>query len=119
MPTSGPVVEISARCRDAAHARAVADAMNRWFKWIVDGSIVPMPEIFESLGVDSKEWGWTLDEDVDWSLGPHARVAGLDVRIAIQTSDTHLRVGGLLKALGGSAVRIVRDEEPGPISPSP
>src|SRR5437773_7968201 len=104
-----PVVEISAKFPDAAAARTAADALNRWFRWIVDGSIQPMPGIFDPFGVETKEWAWTLDEDVDWTLGPHARAAGSEVRIAIQTLDTHLRVGGLLRALGGHAVKMVRD----------
>jgi hypothetical protein len=100
----GPVIEISGRFRDAGRAKAVADAMNGWFKWIVAGSIEPMPRLFDELGV-----AWTLEDDVDWTLGPHARVAGDEVRVAIHTEDTHLRIAGLLRLLGGQAIRMVHD----------
>ena len=109
MAEQGPVIEISGRFKDAARARAVADALNRWFRWIVDGSIEPMPGVFDEFGLDSKEYAWTLEEDVDWTLGPHARAAGEQIRVAIQTQDTHMRVAGLLRFLGGQGIQIVRD----------
>jgi hypothetical protein len=104
------VVEISGTFADAESARAVADALNRWFRWIVDGSTPPVPPVFEMFGASSADWAWSLDEDVDWTLGPHARVAGADVRVSVHTEDTHLRLAGLLRALGGHAVRVVREE---------
>jgi len=104
----GPVIEISGRFRDGARARLVADALNRWFKWIVDGSVDPIPRLFDDLGVESREYAWTLEDDVDWTLGPHARVAGEEVRVAIHTQDTHLRVAGLLRLLGGQALKLTR-----------
>jgi hypothetical protein len=104
-----PVVEISGKFADPAKARGVADALNRWFRWIVDGSIRPMPGVFDAFGVESSEWAWTLEDDVDWTLGPHARAAGPEVRVAIQTLDTHLRMLGLMRALGGHALKVVRD----------
>ena len=104
-----PVVEISGTFKDPTRARGVADALNRWFRWIVDGSIRPMPAVFDDFGVESSEWAWTLEDDVDWTLGPHARTAGAEVRIAIQTLDTHLRLLGLLRALGGRTLKVVRD----------
>jgi hypothetical protein len=103
-----PVVEVSGTFSDADAARAVADALNRWFRWIVDGSTRPVPPVFEMFGVPSSEWDWSLDEDVDWTLGPHARAAGADVRIAVHTRDTHLRLAGLLRTLGGRSVRVAR-----------
>jgi hypothetical protein len=103
------VVEISAAFADAESARAVADALNRWFRWIVDGSVPPVPPVFEMFGASSADYAWSLDEDVDWTLGPHARAAGPEVRVAIHTRDTHLRLAGLLRALGGRSVRVARD----------
>jgi hypothetical protein len=104
-----PVVEISGSFADPESARAVADALNRWFRWIVDGSPPPVPPVFEMFGASSEEYAWSLDEDVDWTLGPHARVVGSEVRLAVQTRDTHLRLAGLLRALGGQGVRVVRE----------
>jgi hypothetical protein len=110
MAEGGPVVEISARFPDEASARVAADALNRWFRWIVSGSAAPVPKVFEPFGVATAEWAWSLDEDVDWELGPHARAAGAECRVAIETRDTHLRLAGLLRSIGGHAVRMVRDE---------
>ena len=107
-----PVVEISGAYRDAAAAHAVAEALNRWFRWIIEGSVKPVPPLFEPFGADTHDFAWELDEDVDWTLGPHARVAGSEVRVSIQTHDTHLRLAGLMKTLGALAVKIVRDSGP-------
>jgi hypothetical protein len=107
----GPVLEISARFTDAARAASVVTALNAWFRWIVDGSEGAIPDLFGPLGVDARDYAWSLNEDVDWTLGPHARSVGADVRIAIHTRDTHLKVAGLLRRLGGKAVKVVRDTE--------
>lgn len=107
---SEPVTQISGRYADEVVAREVAEALNRWFRWILDGTAEPVPEIFEPLGVATSEWAWTLGEDVDWALGPHARADGAEVRISLETHDTHLRLAGLLRALGARAARVVRDE---------
>ena len=104
-----PVIEVSGAFRDAEAAHAVAEALNRWFRWIIEGTAKPVPPLFEPLGADTHDYAWELDEDVDWTLGPHARVAGSEVRISIQTHDTHLRLAGLLKGLGARTVNIVRD----------
>lgn len=109
-----PVVEIAAPFPDAARARAVADALNRWFRWIVEGTVPPAPALFDPLGVPTSEWAWSLEEDVDWTLGPHARAAGAEVRIALHTEDTHLRLSGLLRALGASAVRFAYESSDDP-----
>jgi hypothetical protein len=109
MADAGAVTEIAGDFPDETTARQVADALNRWFRWIVEGSKPPVPEAFEPLGVDTRKWAWALDEDVDWELGPHARAAGKDVRIAIHTVDTHLRVAGLLRELGARSVRMTRE----------
>ncbi len=111
MQEQAPVTEISARFVDEFIAREVADALNTWFRWIVQGSEDPMPEFFESLGVDSGDYAWSLGEDVDWELGPHARAVGPDIRISLQTQDTHLHIGGLLRRLGATAARMTRDDE--------
>ena len=46
---------------------------------------------------------------MDWNLGPHARAVAEEVRIAIQTSETHLRVAGLLRRLGAKQIKLVRE----------
>src|SRR5262245_46442787 len=112
MTDEGPVLEISARFADAARASAVVAALNGWFRWIVDDGGGAVPDLFGPFGVDAKDYAWSLTDDVDWTLGPHARSVGEDVRIAIHTRDTHLKVAGLLRRLGGRAVKIVRDTEP-------
>lgn len=109
MDAQEPIVEVSGRFADETTAKQVADALNRWFRWIVEGSTPPVPEAFEPLGVDTKDWAWTLGEDVDWELGPHARAVGADVRVALETRETHLMLSGLLRALGAKAVRLARD----------
>jgi hypothetical protein len=109
MEPLAPVVEVSGRFADEARARAVAGALNRWFRWIVEGSTIPPPPIFDELGVPTSEWAWELGEDVDWRFGPHARVVGEEVRIALETHDTHTRLSGLLRTLGARTVRVARD----------
>ena len=104
-----PVVEVSGRFADAARARRAADALNGWFRWIVEGGPVPVPALFEDLGLSTEDWAWRLGEDVDWRVGPHARAVGEEVRIALQTHDTHARIAGLLRALGARTARITRD----------
>lgn len=107
-----PVIEVRGRFADEVVAREVADALNRWFRWISDGTPVPpVPALFEPLGVVTADYAWTLGEDVDWELGPHARALGTEVRIALETFDTHARLIGLLRALGALAATAVRDAE--------
>lgn len=108
--TDAPVIEISARFADAARATAVVAGLNRWFRWIVDGSPEPVPDCFAGLGVDTAAYALSLGDDLDWELGPHARAVGTDVRIAIHTSDTHVHVAGLLRRLGAQAVKLTRDD---------
>ncbi len=107
---SEPVIQIAGRFADEVVAREAADALNRWFRWIADGTPSPAPEIFEPLGVTTADWAWTLAEDVDWALGPHAASVGDEVRIALETHDTHTRLAGLLRGLGARNARFVRDE---------
>ena len=109
MAGDGAVVEVSGRFADETTAKAVVAALNRWFRWIVEAPETPIPDVFESFGLDSKDYAWALDEDVDWALGPHARAAGSEVRVAVQTRDTHLRIAGLLRALGAKATKISRE----------
>ena len=111
MNEPSPVAEIQARFVDEVVACEARDALNAWFRWILEGSAEPQPACFESLGVDAAEYAWKLEEDVDWMLGPHARTLGPEVRIALSTQDTHLHLAGLLRRLGASAVRIVREDE--------
>ena len=111
MAEQAPVAEIHARYVDEFVAREVADALNRWFRWILDGSEMPPPEAFEPLGVETVDYAWSLGEDVDWQIGPHARILGPEVRVSIQTHDTHLHLAGLLRRIGAQTVRIVRDGE--------
>jgi len=112
MPDVAPVTEISGHFASPERARAAADALNRWFRWIVEGSQAPMPRFFEPLGVEDEEYAWELREDVDWTLGPHARSLGDQVRISIQTHDTYIAVAGLLRRLGAVRTQVVRDEPP-------
>ncbi len=104
------VIEVGGRFADEPEARRVAEALNRWFRWIVEGTAMPAPEIFEPFGVPTAAWAWRLEEDVDWRIGPHARVVGPDIRIALETHDTWTRLAGLLRALGARSARVVRDE---------
>ena len=112
--SAAAVIEISAPFPDAARAKAVADALNRWFRWIVEGSVPPVPPVFDPFGAVSAEWSWALEEDVDWTLGPHARASGAEVRIAIHTVDTHLRLSGLLRSLGAASVKFAYESSDDP-----
>ncbi len=103
-----PVIEVSARFADEVVAGEAADALNRWFRWILDGSPAPVPLFFEPMGVASADWAWSLEDDVDWQIGPRARAVGDEVRVALETHDTHLRLSGLLRALGARAPRVTR-----------
>ena len=105
-----PVIEVSGRFADEVVAREAADALNRWFRWVLDGAPPPAPEAFEPLGLETAEWAWSLGEDVDWAVGPHARAVGSEVRIALETHDTHARLVGLLRRLGALSAKVVRDE---------
>ena len=46
-------------------------------------------------------------------MGPHARVLDVEVRISIETYDTHLHLAGLLKRMGARTVSIEREESEG------
>ncbi len=109
MEADAPVIEISGVFADEIVAGEVADALNRWFAWIVEGSEPPVPELFEPLGVPTEDWAWKLTEDVDWELGPHARAVGEEVRISLNTRDTYRHVARLLRLLGARAARIHRE----------
>jgi len=109
MQTNLPVVEIRGRFADEVVAGQAADALNRWFGWILAGSLPPVPAFFEPLGVASASWAWTLVEDVDWEVAPHARAVGEEVRIALETHDTYRRLAGLLRALGAFSAQVIRD----------
>lgn len=104
------MVEIRARFADEVVAREAADALNRWFRWVLDGAPAPAPQAFEPLGVATADWAWTLEEDVDWTVGPHARTAGAEVRLSLETHDTYARLVGLLRRLGALNASVVRDE---------
>jgi hypothetical protein len=103
-----PVVEVSGRFADEMAARDVADALNLWFAWILGGSPDPVPQVFESLGIETVDWAWAL-EDLDWSVGPHARAVGEDVRVSLQTHETYRSLSGLLRRLGARSVRVHRE----------
>jgi hypothetical protein len=105
-----PGIEVRGRFADEVVAREAADALNRWFRWIVEGSALPAPEIVEPLGVDTADWAWALGEDVDWTLGPHARATDAEVTIELETHETHTRLIGLLRGLGALTARAVRAE---------
>ena len=103
-----PVTQIRGRFADDVVAKEAADALNRWFRWLTEGSHAPVPEIFEPLGVITAAWAWTLEDDADWALGPHARTVGAEVRIDLETHETHLRLAGLLRALGAQNAVVER-----------
>lgn len=109
-PEPAPVIEVAGRYRDEDLAREVADALNVWFRWILNGSEGAPPEAFDALGVPTADYAWSLADDVDWEVGPHARVVGEEVRIALQTDDTHVHLSGLLRRLGALATRVARDQ---------
>jgi hypothetical protein len=111
MSDNTPVISIRATYVDTLVAEEVAHALNTWFRWMTRGSEMPPPEAFESLGVETAEFAWSLGEDVDWQMGPHARTVEEEVRISLETHDTHLRLAGLLKRLGARRVSIERDED--------
>ncbi len=104
-----PVDAIEATFVDDLVAREVADALNRWFRWILEGSAGTL-DAFGQFGLDSSEYAWVRGEDVDWEFGPHARAVDTDVRISIETTDTYRALSGLLRKLGAVKVRILREE---------
>ena len=114
MSEQGPVTSIRAAFVDEVVAEQAAQALNEWFRWMVAGSSMPPPPAFEPLGVETAEFAWTLGEDVDWEMGPHARAVEREVRLDLETHDTHLRLMGLLKRLGALRVRALRDEDDEP-----
>lgn len=107
MDEERPVVEVSGVFADEIVAREVADALNRWFRWIVEGES-GVPDVFEPLGVDGNAWAWSLD-DLDWEIGPHARALGPEVRISVQTQETYRLLAGLLRQLGALSARVHRE----------
>lgn len=111
MDTDSPIIEIRAPFVDDWVASEAAEALNRWFRWIVGGSDEDMPAAFEPLGVETADYAWSLEEDVDWELGPHARTLGPEVRISLQTVDTHLLISGLLRKLGARSVTFLRERD--------
>lgn len=100
-----PIDAIEARFVDDVMADEVAAALNRWFRYVVHGE-AEVPPAFEPFGVATEEYAWALGEDVDWEIGPHARAVGSEVRITLQTTDTHRHISGLLRRLGALSVRI-------------
>lgn len=106
---SEPVTLVAGRFADEVVAGEAAEALNRWFRWILDGTSRPVPEIFEELGVATADWAWELGDDVDWTLGPHAVASGAEVRVTLETHETHTRLAGLLRALGATSARFEQD----------
>ena len=110
MESVEPIIEIRASFVDEIVTGEVAEALNAWFRWIVIAND-DMPEAFEAFGIDTADYAWTLGEDVDWEIGPHARALGPELRISIQTHDTHLHVSGLLRKLGALSVQCLRERD--------
>lgn len=104
MAAEGPIHEVGGSFADDMVAREVADALGRWLRWILGGSDGEPPAAFEPFGVATADFRWAMGEDVDWELGPHARAQGDDVRISLETHDTHFALMGLLKRLGARRV---------------
>ena len=111
MTEEEPVTLIAARYVDDIVAQEVAAALNGWFKWILAGTEMPAPLLFEPLGVDTADYAFSLQEAVDWQVGPHARVVDVEVRVSLETRDTHILLAGLMKRLGALAVRVSRDSD--------
>ncbi len=109
MDDTQPIIEIRAPFVDDYVAREVAEALNAWFRWIVVGPSDERPDAFEPFGLDTADYAWVLGEDVDWEIGPHARALGPELRISIQTHDTHLHLSGLLRGLGALSVQFLRE----------
>ncbi len=105
-----PVVLVAGRFVDEIAASEVAAALNAWFAWILGGSADVPPTAFEAFGVATSNYAWRLDEDVDWEMGPHARAVDAEVRIELETHETHLALAGLLRRLGARTTRIMRSE---------
>lgn len=109
MDAAEPIIEIRAPFADEYVAQEAADALNTWFRWIVLALDEKTPVAFESFGLDTADYAWTMGEDVDWEIGPHARTLGPEVRISIQTHDTHLHLSGLLRKLGALSVQCLHE----------
>lgn len=109
MDEAQPVVEVAGGFVDDIAAAEIAEVLNRWFRWILDGAHGEPPAFFEPYDVETAPYAWQLGEDVDWEVGPHARAVGDEVRIAIQTLDTHVPLLGLLRRLGARTTRAVRE----------
>ena len=104
-----PIVEIRAPFVDETVAQEVAEALNTWLRWVVHRPTEEVPHALEPFGVDTADYAWTLGEDVDWEIGPHARTLGPEVRLSVQTHETHLRLSGLLRKLGALSVTCLRE----------
>lgn len=107
----GPVVQVRGRFVDAYVADEVAEALNRWFRWIADPDAEGIPGMFASFGVAGDAYAWRLSEDVDWEMLPHARAVELEVRVDLETHDTWTRLAGLLRKLGALSTTIERETE--------
>ncbi len=109
MTPEDPIIEIRAPYVDEVVAAEVAEALNIWFRWILGTRGDEMPQAFEAFGVDTADYAWSLEEDVDWEVGPHARALGPELRIGLQTMDTQLHMSGLLRRLGALSVTFLRE----------
>ncbi|MGE0192102.1 MAG: double zinc ribbon domain-containing protein [Planctomycetota bacterium] len=110
MDNPAPVVQVIGTFVDDVVAGEVAAALGAWLRWILDGSHGDPPPVFDDYGVPTSEYAWRLDDDVDWEMGPHARALGDEVRIDLETHETHLALLGLLRRLGARTTRAVRGE---------
>lgn len=110
MDNPAPVIQVIGTFVDDVVAGEVAAALGAWFTWIVEGSHEQPPPVFDDYGVPTSEYAWRLEDDVDWEMGPHARAVGDEVRIDLETHETHLALLGLLRRLGARTTRAVREE---------
>ena len=110
MDNPAPVVQVIGTFVDDVVAGEVAAALGAWFTWILEGSHEQPPPVFDDYGVPTAEYAWRLEDDVDWEVGPHARAVGDEVRIDLETHETHLALLGLLRRLGARTTRAVREE---------
>ncbi len=109
MNEAAPVTGIRGTFRDDAHAIEAQDALNAWFRRLVDGETELQWDGFEEI--DPDEYAWILSEDTDWEFVPHAKAVGRVVSIALETRETHRRLVGLLRRMGALDVVWATDDE--------
>ena len=93
-------------------AQEVAQALNRWFIWIMEGDPEDIPELFEDLGLSTEDYALDREGDVDWEEPPHAEPSGANVIVTATTSETIDTLQEVIAALGAYDVSM-GDEDDG------